>query len=228
MKLNTSFLKRCIALAVALVLLVSSSNLGTVLRAFAVEDIRTVTEGALVQNQYEIAGGEGSLLNSNLLKVKKIEFKNLTAEEGEKLVKINLDEKIIEVADYENWKATEVKLLVGSEVVETLEVNNGKVAFAYAGDAFSVEVTYKAYFEVSVETQKKLLNAATWLQAAVQNAADVAELEDNLEVVQEAIGALMVLGYSRQEAQTALKGVDPLLSLEDMITAALRKMMPKF
>jgi Holliday junction DNA helicase RuvA len=45
---------------------------------------------------------------------------------------------------------------------------------------------------------------------------------------EEAIGALVVLGYSRQEAQTALKGVDPLLSLEDMITAALRKMMPKF
>ncbi len=45
---------------------------------------------------------------------------------------------------------------------------------------------------------------------------------------EEAIGALMVLGYSRQEAQAALKGVDPLLSLEDMITAALRKMMPKF
>ena len=45
---------------------------------------------------------------------------------------------------------------------------------------------------------------------------------------EEAIGALMVLGYSRQEAQLALKGVDPLLSLEDMITAALRKMMPKF
>jgi Holliday junction DNA helicase RuvA len=45
---------------------------------------------------------------------------------------------------------------------------------------------------------------------------------------EEAIGALMVLGYSRQEAQAALKGVDPLLSLEDMITVALRKMMPKF
>ena len=44
----------------------------------------------------------------------------------------------------------------------------------------------------------------------------------------EATNALMVLGYSRQEAQAALKGVDPLLSLEDMITAALRKMMPKF
>jgi Holliday junction DNA helicase RuvA len=44
----------------------------------------------------------------------------------------------------------------------------------------------------------------------------------------EAISALMVLCYSRQEAQAALKGVDPLLSLEDMIKAALRKMGPKF
>lgn len=44
----------------------------------------------------------------------------------------------------------------------------------------------------------------------------------------EAISALMVLGYTRQEAQAALKGVDPLLSLEDMIKAALRKMGPKF
>ena len=45
---------------------------------------------------------------------------------------------------------------------------------------------------------------------------------------EEAITALMVLGYTRQEAKAALKGVDPTLSLEDMITAALRKMTLKF
>lgn len=42
--------------------------------------------------------------------------------------------------------------------------------------------------------------------------------------VDEAITALMVLGYTRQEAQAALKGIAPLLPLEDMITASLRKM----
>lgn len=46
--------------------------------------------------------------------------------------------------------------------------------------------------------------------------------------VEEAINALMVLGYTRQEAKAALKSVDPLLSLEEMITAALRKMSTKF
>ncbi len=45
---------------------------------------------------------------------------------------------------------------------------------------------------------------------------------------EEAISALMVLGYTRQEAKSALSGVDPSLSLEDMITAALRKMSLKF
>ena len=45
--------------------------------------------------------------------------------------------------------------------------------------------------------------------------------------VDEAITALMVLGYTRQEAQAALKGIAPLLPLEDMITAALRKMGAK-
>lgn len=45
--------------------------------------------------------------------------------------------------------------------------------------------------------------------------------------VDEAITALMVLGYTRQEAQAALKGIPPLLPLEDMITAALRKMGAK-
>ena len=46
--------------------------------------------------------------------------------------------------------------------------------------------------------------------------------------VEEAITALMVLGYTRGEAQAALKGVDATLSLENMITAALRKMALKF
>lgn len=46
--------------------------------------------------------------------------------------------------------------------------------------------------------------------------------------IEEAITALMVLGYTRAEAQAALKGIDAKLTLEDMITAALRKMALKF
>jgi Holliday junction DNA helicase RuvA len=44
----------------------------------------------------------------------------------------------------------------------------------------------------------------------------------------EAEKALMVLGYTKAEAQTALKGVSPTASLEEMISAALRKMALRF
>ena len=60
------------------------------------------------------------------------------------------------------------------------------------------------------------------IAAAEPSASD--EEETVIGNVDEAITALKVLGYTRQEAQAALKGIAPLLPLEDMITAALRKM----
>lgn len=44
----------------------------------------------------------------------------------------------------------------------------------------------------------------------------------------EAEKALMVLGYTKAEAQTALKGVPPTATLEEMVSAALRKMALRF
>jgi Holliday junction DNA helicase RuvA len=44
----------------------------------------------------------------------------------------------------------------------------------------------------------------------------------------EAEKALMVLGYTKAEAQTALKGVSPTATLEEMVSAALRKMALRF
>jgi Holliday junction DNA helicase RuvA len=41
----------------------------------------------------------------------------------------------------------------------------------------------------------------------------------------EALNALLVLGYTRQEALAALKGIDAALGLEDMIREALKKLM---
>ena len=39
------------------------------------------------------------------------------------------------------------------------------------------------------------------------------------------MNALLVLGYTRGEATAVLKTLDSTLSLEDMITAALKKLM---
>ncbi len=43
--------------------------------------------------------------------------------------------------------------------------------------------------------------------------------------VTDALNALMVLGYTKAEATTALSGIAPSLSLEDMIKEALKKLM---
>ena len=44
----------------------------------------------------------------------------------------------------------------------------------------------------------------------------------------EAEKALMVLGYTKAEAQTALRGVSPTASLEEMVSSALKKMALRF
>ena len=53
-------------------------------------------------------------------------------------------------------------------------------------------------------------------------------IEENVGKLSEAENALMVLGYTKSEAQTALKGVSPDASLEEMVSAALRKMSLRF
>ncbi|MBO5649136.1 MAG: Holliday junction branch migration protein RuvA [Clostridia bacterium] len=45
------------------------------------------------------------------------------------------------------------------------------------------------------------------------------------DTLSEATNALLVLGYTRAEAASVLKTLDPTLSLEDMITASLQKLM---
>lgn len=191
MKLNTSFLKRCIALAVALVLLVSSSNLGTVLRAFAAEDESiTVSDGKLVALNYELTKAEENLLRSGLLKGA---VHTYTVPTSDKLVTIKLEDKLILAEDYEEWKPVVARLIVDNKTEETVEFVDGKAAFAYGGDAFTVEVDYELNYVVDKEDQEAMLNAAFWLKAAVAAAKDVNALEDSLKTVQDAMDVLKTI-----------------------------------
>ena len=68
MKTTTSFWKRCLAWAMALVLLVSGSNLGVALQAFATEDGgASLTAGEIVAAHYDLPEGQKALLKSCLL-----------------------------------------------------------------------------------------------------------------------------------------------------------------
>jgi Holliday junction DNA helicase RuvA len=100
-----------------------------------------------------------------------------------------------------------------------------------SGDAKAIAkaqgVGSKTAARVVLELKEKIAKVLP-TQYDADNTEETVSDEPVFGSVDEAISALMVLGYSRQEAQLALKGVDPLLSLEDMITVALRKMMAKF
>ncbi|MBQ9748147.1 MAG: Holliday junction branch migration protein RuvA [Clostridia bacterium] len=81
----------------------------------------------------------------------------------------------------------------------------------------------KTAARVVLELKDKV--AKTFAAEADTDGDELAELSVKpLGNTEEAIAALMVLGYTRQESKAALKGVDPMLPLEAMITAALRKM----
>ncbi len=63
-------------------------------------------------------------------------------------------------------------------------------------------------------------------QIAEDDALDTGtELLPGKDTMSEAMNALLVLGYTRAEATSVLKSIDTTLSLENMITAALKKLM---
>ena len=66
MKQSKSFLMRCVALALALLLVVSSANLGLVRQAFAAEQI-SVELSELIAKNYELTDAEKALLTSGYL-----------------------------------------------------------------------------------------------------------------------------------------------------------------
>lgn len=102
-----------------------------------------------------------------------------------------------------------------------------------SGDAKSIAkaqgVGAKTAARVVLELKDKISKTFGTELMGVSDDNEESEIEFSpMGSAEEAVTALMVLGYTRQEAKAALKGVDPLLSLEEMITVALRKMSTKF
>ena len=74
---------------------------------------------------------------------------------------------------------------------------------------------------------KDKLTKETAMQGGDNKATSVAQsgAASSRSTLNDAIDALMVLGYSRPEAMDALRGIDPATTLENMIREALKKLM---
>ena len=167
MKVRTSILKRCLALALALVLLVSGTNMGVALQAFAADNAAetTVQIGKIVADSYDLTDAEKALLSSGYLVGGTYSY----TEPSEELVSVDTDKKTITAKSSNGWVPTEAYIMVGGESKETVALTNGAGTYTYGGNTFAVEVSYTLDINVAEETQKTLLNTAGWLKAGVAN-----------------------------------------------------------
>lgn len=102
-----------------------------------------------------------------------------------------------------------------------------KLAIAVScGDAKMISrapgVGAKTAARIILELKDKLAKQISAEDTGLVQKADLEVPENNMT---EALNALLVLGYSRGEAADVLKGMDPALTVEQMITAALKKLM---
>ena len=186
MRSKTSFITRSLAMVLALVLLLTSSNLGVALRAFAVES-GEVSVAGLVADNYNLTEAEKALLKSGYLVA---DTKTVPAI-GSNLVSVDTAAHEITADSKNGWVPTTANIIKSGTVVETVDVVDGKAAYTDVGNAFSVEVNYEYRVTVAAATQQKLLSAAGYLKQGVANTDAVAAQSSNLGTLELAMPDLV-------------------------------------
>lgn len=208
---QSKFLTRCLALALALLLVVSSANLGLVRQVFAADDV-AVNLSELIAENYQLTDAEKALITSGYLNEVVYSYAPFL---GEGLVSVDTGAKTIKAQAYKGWSPVKAEIEAEDRIQETVAFADGVAAYTYGGNAFSVKVTYT--YEVAAEeaSQKVLLNAAGNLKKGL---ADLKATYNNSDayvgIVVDALPALDILvegftligrdfGFRTQEARTA-------------------------
>lgn len=104
-----------------------------------------------------------------------------------------------------------------------LAVSSGDVKAISKASGVGAKIAARVVLELKDKISREIGKEP---QANITFAAQVARPAGDMGKYSDALNALVVLGYSRTEATDALKGLDySSLSLEDMITAALKNLM---
>ena len=167
MNQGTRFTKRCLALLMAAILVASNfSGLAQFVRAEG-NDSTTVSIGEIVANNYDLTEAEKNLLSSGLLAGGTFEYTVPTDSDG--LVTVDTESKTITATGKDGWAAAVAKIVVNGNVEETVTLTDGEGTYSFAGNAFSVKVTYVLETDVDAKLQKLLLGAPTALKAGLNN-----------------------------------------------------------
>ena len=177
----------------ALVLLVSGSNLGVALQAFATEDGgASLTAGEIVAAHYDLPEGQKALLKSGLLDYgETYSFSDVCSEKN--LVSVDTKAGEITAKTSGQWSPESADILVDGNTVQTVSLTNGKGKYETnsVGNAFTVAVKYVARQNVPADVQTALLNAAGYLKQGVANTEAVAGQEGNLYALEQAMPQLV-------------------------------------
>lgn len=192
MKTRTSFLKRCLACFLALLMVnsVLSNGIGSLVSAVGEDKVSTDAGKLVAENYYEqLTDAEEAFLSSGLLIGDSYDYAVPT--DAEALITVDIDNARIEAKAFDQWVPTTAYIVAAGEVVETVSLTNGTGSYdPTVGNAFAVKVDYVLNISVAEETQTALLNAAALINQGVANTDAVSAQSGNLYILEQALPEL--------------------------------------
>ena len=172
MKAFKQSMKRCLALALAAVMLLSMADTGLITRVNAAQAATTVSYGTLIANSVEGLGtAEKNILKSGLLAGTPVTYQ--APENSDNLISVDAENKKITVSPYTDaqgngWTITACRVVYeGGQ--EDVTLTNGEGTFTYEGDAYAVEADYALTKTADGALTEKLLHTSYWLAKGVNN-----------------------------------------------------------
>ncbi len=222
MKLKTSFATRCLALVLALMLLVSATDLGLTLPVSAsADDTLTVYENNIVADSYALTDAEKAIIKSGMLKSGSQNFSVPTDKDG--LINVDIENSTVTVLDYNDtvskklWTPVSAKLVWGDGANDSEDLTldeNGKDTYEYDGAAFSVEVVYEVETSVDTALQADMLRASKFLKDGLKELRSISGNSGSLSSYQQASEYLVELADGKNVGKNPLTGADVILQFE--------------
>ena len=187
---GTSFLKRFIALTLALVLLASNADLGIALRTFAAETVTKPSGAVIAENYNELSDAEKELLSSGNLTGDVFTY---TVPSDSNLIQVDIDAKKITAKSEGDWTPVKAVIVVNGAEQEAVTLSSGTGTYKYSGTSFSLKVSYEMKKEIASGTQETLLSVSDWLKDGLAEMEAGYATDTNLGTVNLAMETLLKL-----------------------------------
>ena len=214
MKMKKQLWMRWTSWVLALAILLGSVNLGQLLWAYAEDSSsQTKTYSQIVAENYELSEAEEALLTSGCLASEKVAFEVIS---GSNLITVDTERKTIKAETKDNWVPVQAEIRLGDAALEAVTLTDGVGSYAYAGNAFSVAVTYELRIGMEEQVQTDLLSTPGWLKDGLVKTNAVSAQGGNLFILEKAMPELV--SFANSGVQTSFGTV----SFSDDCAAAVK------